>query len=96
MSLFIFVRFEPRPGKENELRELLRSNLEPTRAEPGCVRINLYESIRGPRTFFIHSEFLDEAAFEVHAEMPHIVRFLGLVVDLITHPLEVIRTEQIG
>lgn len=96
MPLYIFARFEPRPGKEGQLREELTRNLEPTRAEPGCLRIHLYESTRGPLTYFIHSEWIDEPAFDAHAELPHMRRFLGLIDELITHPLQAMRTKQVG
>jgi quinol monooxygenase YgiN len=96
MLLYIFARFEPRPGKGLQLRDELMRVLEPTRAEPGCVRIHLYESTREPLFYFIHSEWIDERAFDAHAELPPIRRFLGLVDDLITHPLQAVRTKQIG
>jgi quinol monooxygenase YgiN len=96
MPLYVFVRFEPKPGKELQLRDELRRVVEPSRAEPGCLRIHLFESTRGPLTWFIHSEWIDEAAFDTHAELPHTVRFLGLVGDLISNPFQALRTKQIG
>ena len=70
--------------------------VEPSRAEPGCVGIHLYESTRGPFTWFIHSEWIDEAAFDAHAELPHTLRFLGAIDDLLGNPFEAVRTRQIG
>jgi quinol monooxygenase YgiN len=96
MPLYIFARLEPRPGKELQLRDELMRVVEPTRAEPGCLRINLYESTRGPLTYFIHSAWIDEAAFDAHIELPHTVRFTAQVENLITHPLHPVRTRQIG
>ena len=96
MSLYIFARFEARPGKQLQLLDEMMLILEPTRAEAGCVRIHLYESTRDPLVFFIHSEWTDEAAFDAHAELHHMRRFLGLVDELITHPLQAVRTKQIG
>jgi quinol monooxygenase YgiN len=84
MPLFIFARLEPKPGKELQLRDELRRVLEPTRAEPGCLRIHVYESTRDPLTFFIHSDWIDEAAFDAHVEMPHTERFVNAVEKLIT------------
>jgi quinol monooxygenase YgiN len=52
--------------------------------------------VRDPQLFYIHSRWKDEAAFEVHAGLPHTVRFLARVQPLIDHPLDVTRTEQIG
>jgi quinol monooxygenase YgiN len=96
MPLYIFARLESGPGKELQLRDELRCVLEPTRAEPGCVRIHVFESIRGPATWFIHSEWIDEPAFDAHAKMPHTERFIAAVEELITHPLHALRTKQIG
>jgi len=96
MPLYIFARFEPLPGKEPQLRGELARILEPTRAEPGCVRIHIYESTRGPLVYFIHSEWIDEAAFDAHAELPHTRRFVGAVVDLMANPFQAVRSKRIG
>ena len=95
MPLYVFVRFEPKPGKELQLRDELMRVVEPSRAEPGCLRIHLYESTRGPLTWFIHSEWIDEPAFDTHVKLPHTVRFAAQVEKLVTHPLRAVRTKQI-
>jgi quinol monooxygenase YgiN len=94
--LYIFARFEPLPGKESELRAELEAVLEPTRAEPGCVRVNQYESVRGPLCFFVHSQWIDEAAFEAHAKLPHTQRLIERTADLMAQPLLAVRTHEIG
>jgi len=96
MALFIVARFHSRPGLEESLRQALEANIEPTRAEPGCRFIHLFRSLRDPALFFIHSEFDTVADFEIHAELPHMRKFLGLVPDLIDHPLDVNRTEKLA
>jgi quinol monooxygenase YgiN len=96
MPLYIFARLEPKPGKELQLRDELMRIVEPTRAEPGCVRIHIYESTRGPAVYFIHSEWIDEPAFDAHVELPHTQRFIGAVDDLIAQPLQAVRTKQAG
>jgi hypothetical protein len=37
-----------------------------------------------------------EAAFDAHGELPHLKRFLGLVVALITHPVQAMRCRRLG
>lgn len=96
MAIHTFVRFEPQPGKEQQLREELNLLLEPTRAEPGCIRIHLYETLRNPVVFYVHSEWVDEAVFDAHPKLPHMMRFLGLAEGLTTHPVKGIRTREIG
>ena len=96
MSFHFIVRFEPQPGKESAFREeVLRVNA-PSRAEPGCLRIDVYESLRKPFVFAIHSEWVDEASFELHATLPHTVQFLEAAETLLTHPVEGLRLRQIG
>ena len=95
MELFIFARFHGREGQEAAVAAALRDVISPSRAEPGCIAIAAYRSIRDPRLFFIHSRWIDEAAFEIHAELPHTVRFMERVQQLIDHPLEVTRAHPI-
>jgi quinol monooxygenase YgiN len=96
LSLHVILQFEPKPGKADEFREeVLRVN-GPSRAEPGCIAIDVFESVREPVRFAIHSVWVDEAAFELHARLPHTVRFLDAARDLLTHPVEGLRVRQIG
>ena len=74
--------------------ELLRV-LAPTRAEAGCLAILIFESLREPFVFAIHSEWVDEAAFDLHARLPHTVRFLEAAKQLLTHPVQGLRSREI-
>ena len=67
--------------------ELMRI-LEPTPAEAGCVGIHLSECLRGEKDFIIHSQWMEEAAFDAHAE--------GLRGELITHPVQAMRCRRLG
>lgn len=96
MSVHFFVRFEPSPGNEMEFRQRLLRIVEPTRAEIGCVAIHVFESLKGPLVFAIHSEWMDEAAFELHGQLPHMVQFLGAAQELLTHRVLGLRTRLIG
>ena len=62
-----------------------------SRAEPGCLEIAAYRSVQDPRLLTIHSRWTDEAAFEVHAGLPHTTAFLARVPSLIDHPFEAVR-----
>jgi quinol monooxygenase YgiN len=96
MELFIFARFHARPGNETAVAEAILEGIVPTREEPGCLSVHAFRSIRDPQLFFIHSGWKDEAAFEIHAGLPHTVRLLARVEPLIDHPLDVSRTQRIG
>jgi quinol monooxygenase YgiN len=96
LSIHFFVRFEPRPGKAVEFREELLRVVEATRTETGCVAIQDFESLREPTVFAIHSEWVDEVALELHAQLPHTVRFLEAAKELLTHSVEGLKTSHIG
>ena len=96
MPVHFFARLEPKAGKEHEFRESLLRVVEPTRAEAGCLAIHVFESLRSPAVFEIHSEWEDEAAFERHAQLPHTVRFIQAVDELLTHPVQGLRTRWIA
>jgi quinol monooxygenase YgiN len=96
VELFIFARFHARPEHESAVAETLRDVVKPSREEPGCLGIQAFRSTRDPRLFYIHSRWVDEAAFDHHASLPHTVLFVERVQTLIDHPLEVTRAQPIG
>jgi quinol monooxygenase YgiN len=93
--LHFLVRLEPKPGKEAGFREELLRVVESTRAEVGCLAIHVYESLREPFEFAIHSQWVDETAFELHAKLPHTVRFVEAAEELLTHPVQGLRSREI-
>jgi quinol monooxygenase YgiN len=96
MELFIFARFHAREGQEAAVAEALREVSGPTQAEEGCLFQKAYRSIRDSRLFYIYSRWRDEAAFDLHAKLPHTIRFIEKVERLIDHPLDVNRTRALG
>ena len=93
MELFIFARFHAREGEVAAVAEALRGVSGPTRAEQGCLFQQAYRSTGDGRLFYVHSRWSDEAAFELHARLPHTVRFIEKVQALIDHPLDVTRAQ---
>ncbi len=71
------------------------SSLEPVRREAGCLSIHAFRSIREDRLFYVHSIWRDDAAFELHAQLPHTVAFIDEVTPLIDHPVQAIRTQRL-
>lgn len=96
MEQYVFVRLLARAGNENAVEKELREVMGPSREEQGCLSIHFFRSMRERRLFYIHSKWVDEAAFQKHAELPHTKRFLERVDPLLEQPREVARTEMIG
>ena len=84
----VIARSMAREGKENQLRELLRGMLVPTRAESGCKLYELYESnIKG--RFYFYERWESQAALTKHTETPHYKHLQQAVAELLQGPFEV-------
>jgi len=92
MELATFLRFHARDGEAANVADAIRAVIPPSRAEPGCVAIDGFVSTRDPRLFYIHSRWVDEAAFDLHGTLQHTVGFIARVTTLIDHPFEATRT----
>jgi quinol monooxygenase YgiN len=95
MALHIIARFHVRAGAEAPALEALSTVAAATRQEPDCIDFQVFRGVRDPLLFHIHSQFRDEAAFDVHADLPHTVRFLETIEALIDQPREVTRAERL-
>ena len=96
MELSIFARFHAREGQDAAVAGVLRVQAAGVREERGCLAIQAYRSIRDQRLFYLHSRWADEAAFELHAELPRTVRFVERMEALIDHPFEATRALALG
>jgi len=59
-------------GKEDDLRQHLLSLAAPTRAEPGCIRYDLYQSPERKNHFMRYEIWTSPEALEAHKAMPHL------------------------
>jgi quinol monooxygenase YgiN len=87
-EVHVIARSEARGGKENQLRELLRGMLAPTRAESGCKLYELYES-DSPGRFYFYEIWKSQAALDQHAASAHYKHLEQTVGELIETPFEV-------
>jgi len=95
MELTIIARFHAKDGADEAVAAAMRQMLPPVRAEAGCLGIEVFRSTRDVRTFFIHSRWRDEASFDLHATLPHTVRFIQRVEQFIDHPLDITRARHL-
>jgi len=96
MEIYIFARFHAREGMESEAEKALGEVVKASREEAGCVNIHAYRAIRDGRLYYIHSTWKDAAAFELHATLPHTVRFLERITELSDQERDVRRAERIA
>ena len=91
-QLVIIARFHAREGKGDAIANELRDVVSRVRNEPGCVSIEIFRSVSDARLFFLHSRWIDEAAFDLHAQLPATNRFVERIERLIDHPFDIART----
>jgi len=85
---------EPQPWQAIEFREELLRVIPPTRTEAGCLAIRVFELLRQPSVFTIHSEWWTRRHFSCTRNCR--TRFLGAAKELLTHPLQGLRTRDWG
>jgi quinol monooxygenase YgiN len=59
-------------GREVDLRDHLLSLAAPTRAEPGCLQYDLYQSPEQPAEFMRLERWRSLSDLEAHKAMPHL------------------------
>jgi len=67
----VVARVVGKPDKLEELRATLLSLIEPTRAEPGCLRYELLQNLTDPTDFTFVEDWRDDASFQAHLETEH-------------------------
>ena len=77
MEITIFAGFPALAGKEEPVAAELRDAVIRVRREPG--RIEVHRSLGNPRLFWLHSRWVDEAAFDKHAERLETKQFVERV-----------------
>jgi len=71
MTYVIVARWRAKEGKAEEIEGILRELVPATRAEPGTLMFIGHRSHDNPDEFLIYEQYVDEAAFVAHQQMPH-------------------------
>jgi quinol monooxygenase YgiN len=75
MAYVVTAKWTAKEGEEERVLQAIRSLIEPSRAEPGCL---YYQACRDPenaRVFFLFELYEDEAAYKAHGESEHFQRY---------------------
>jgi quinol monooxygenase YgiN len=92
----VVARVVARPGKEDELRTLLRGLIEPTRREPGCVTYELLQNTVDPTDFTFVEEWCSEAELDAHLQSPHLQHARSRLPDLAVADPDIRRYAVVG
>ena len=70
--LGVVARIVAKPGSVDAVRAGLRSLLEPTRQEVGCILYELMQNEADPTDFTFYEEWTNSDALDAHARSAHI------------------------
>jgi quinol monooxygenase YgiN len=71
--LIVEIRFDPRDRER--MLEILRPMEAASRAEPGCLRYQIYEAMFEPGRVLVHEHWASEEALAEHTRQPHLLAF---------------------
>lgn len=94
--LTVIARMRAKPGKEQELRRELEALVEPTTKEDGYVNYDLHQGADDPAVFFFYENWESEAHLDAHLQTPHLVRFVGIMEDLLDGELVIQKLQRIA
>lgn len=83
MTLPVVAIFVAKPGLEEKLETLLRSVIEPTLLEEGCISYQVNRDIANPRRFVFTEEWQSKADLDRHLAAPHLRMLSQQVPELI-------------
>ena len=85
-----------KPGKEAELRALLESLVEPTRAEDGCTTYALHQGVADPALFVFFENWTSQAHLDAHLGTPHLQAALGRIPELLDGELTILPLQRLA
>ena len=82
-TLHVVATLVARPGKANELKELLEGLIAPTHREEGCISYRLHRSHDNDHEFVFIEEWTDAASLDAHLQSPHLRAALPQMPELL-------------
>ena len=81
--LTVIAHMRAKPGREQELRELLEGLVEPTSKEDGFVNYDLHQDVDDPTSFYLYENWTSAEALDAHFQTPHLQHFVSVKDDLL-------------
>jgi quinol monooxygenase YgiN len=81
--LSVVATMRAKPGREQELRALLESLIEPTRAEDGNTTYALHQGSQDPAVFVFYENWASQGHLDAHLATPHLQAALPRIPELL-------------
>lgn len=95
-GLTVVATMRALPGREEAMREVLESLVEPTRTHDGVVEYLLHRGSRDPGMFCFYERWTDDAALDAHLETPPLLALGGRLDGLLDGEITIHRLHRIA
>jgi len=89
MTVTVLALVKALKGKEVEVKRNLISQVEPTRAEVGCINYDLHQSTENPCEFMFYENWTTTDSLKAHSQSPHILASRENNKSLLEQPTEI-------
>jgi len=89
-ELEIIALFTPAEHRAQDVEDVLKAAVTPSRAEPGNVAYAVRRLAGTPTRYAVLERWADDEAFAAHGQAPHIRRLLDRADELLTGPPELL------
>lgn len=93
--LHVVAHIEAAEGHEELVRQTLEGYCEPTRAEAGCLRYDLFQDLSNPRMFTFVEEWESAEHLAAHSQSAHLNAGRAILDGKLAKPNWVQKLEQI-
>jgi quinol monooxygenase YgiN len=90
-ELEIIALFTPAEHRAQDVEDVLKAAVTPSRAEPGNVAYAVRRLAGTPTRYAVLERWADDEAFAAHGQTPHLRRLLDHADDLLTGPPQLLR-----
>ena len=91
-KIVVLASFYPKINKNDEIKEIILSMVDPTRSEEGNEIYNFYEEKNKEGkiiSFHLFEVYKSSAALDFHRNTSHYKNYRSKIVDLLDRPIEV-------
>lgn len=90
-TVHVIARYVAKPGREDELKNVLTALIAPSRREIGCYQYDLLRNPADPCDFCFVERWEHDAALEQHAATAHVTSAVAQARELVETPPDVRR-----
>lgn len=86
MTIYLIARVQAKAEHRGEVEAELRRMVAASRAEPGCLRYDLFADLDGGAGFSLVEAYADQTAVDAHRASAHYQAFRGRIGDWLAAP----------